>query len=234
MSKHIDKNRRKFISQAVKITSAASIGASLTGISNALTPELVLFNYGYITPSTGKDEYSNIGLFPNTNNLRRKPGSPFLAKGEPLNIEGTITDLMDIPIEGMRVKIWHTNHMGYYNYFADQSNPNEYDPDFLGSGMCVTNNIGYFSFLTIVPGRYGKRAPHIHILCEHSGYESLETEIFLEGNPHNEKDPKYMEMNERNQILLTASVRSATGKSDYGKYANFNIKINELHKSKRI
>ena len=227
--------RRDFLKITGKTIALSAAGKILKGgIAKAITPEMVMFNNSYITPSTKHDSYAGLEYFNHSNNLRRKQGSPFLAKGEPLDIQGFVTDLMDIPIENARIKIWQANNMGYYNYLADEENPWQYDQDFSSTGVCVTNNIGYYSFHTIVPGTYGRRAPHIHLLCEHDVYEGIETQIFLEKHPDNDKDPIYKNMSSSSKVLLTGSVNSASDKSSYGKKMNFNIKLNTLHNSKTI
>ena len=56
--------------------------------------------------------------FGKTNNLRRKTGSPFLAKGDYLFIEGYLTDILNNPIENARIYIWQANMFGYYNHLG--------------------------------------------------------------------------------------------------------------------
>ncbi len=97
--------------------------------------------------------------FNSSNNLRRKPGSPNSATGELIHIVGRITDINCLPIQNAVVSIWHANSRGVNHYDENI----EGDPNFAGSGRFVVNNLGYYNFITIAPGKIGDRAPHINL-----------------------------------------------------------------------
>jgi protocatechuate 3,4-dioxygenase beta subunit len=171
------------------------------------TPEETIKNMSKITPSFySKEMYGAMQDTPDnpTNNLRRTSGSPFFAKGIPLFIEGRVFDISGDPIKNVIVKITHANHYGAYNFIVNKESA-VYDPYFLSSGISVTNNIGEYSFLTIMPGFYGKRAPHIHLTIVHETFE-FETEMFFANHPRNIKDAKYHKLNLSEKKAVTAKV----------------------------
>ncbi|MFT4968182.1 MAG: protocatechuate 3,4-dioxygenase beta subunit [Candidatus Deianiraeaceae bacterium] len=192
------------------------------------TPEETAENLFKITPtlySAGvyKEMYSMVQN--PTNNLRREAGSPFFAKGIPLYIEGHVYDISNIPIEDVTIEIVQANHYGVYNFMIDEDSA-LHDPYFLSFGRSVTNNVGEYSFLTIIPGFYERRAPHIHLLIKHSKFE-FETEMFFQNHPRNKKDPKFTKLNHHQRNAVTAKVYYVDSRNlQMGMRAIFDIYIN--------
>ena len=80
--------------------------------ANAISPEIVLKNMQLITPEIKEEKrYIIPQNYSHNNNLRRKSGSPFFAKGQFLYIEGFVFDVVGVPVENAVVKIWQTNHL---------------------------------------------------------------------------------------------------------------------------
>ena len=192
------------------------------------TPEETLQNINNITPSFHEEGmYGALNNTPQnpTNNLRRATGSPFFAKGIPLFIEGRVFDISGLPIKDVVVKIMQTNHYGSYNFLIDTDSA-VYDPNFLSVGTSITNNIGAYSFLTVMPGHYGKRTPHIHFTIIHSAFE-FETEMFFANHPRNEMDLKYRKLNDGEKKAVTAKIYYVDQQNfNRGIRAVFNIYIN--------
>lgn len=110
-----------------------------------------------------------------SNNLRRKPGSPSSAAGELINIVGRVTDINCLPIQNAVISIWHADSRGVNH---DDKNV-ELDPNFAESGRFVVNNLGYYNFITIAPGKIGDRAPHINFLVQHPDFPEFTTQMFF-------------------------------------------------------
>ena len=151
------------------------------------------------------DNLSRPRIFNKNNNLTRKSGSFKVAVGEPLYITGQVVDAFKIPIEGAVIKIWQTNAAGYYQTLLNKHS-DYYDPVFLGSGESITNNLGQYNFLTIFPGFYEDRAPHINIIISHKRFGTIETEIYFQNHPRNKTDPVYLAYPQKQRDMLTASV----------------------------
>ncbi|WP_353276111.1 protocatechuate 3,4-dioxygenase [Wolbachia endosymbiont (group A) of Pipizella viduata] len=127
--------------------------------------------------------------FSSSNNLRRKAGSPNSATGELIHIVGRITDINCLPIQNAVVSIWHANSRGV-NHYDENIEDNQLDPNFAGSGRFVVNNLGYYNFITIAPGKIGERAPHINFLVQHPDFPEFTTQMFFaDHNCDNCADP---------------------------------------------
>lgn len=88
---------------------------------------------------------------------------------------GRITDINCLPIQNAVVSIWHANSRGVNHYDKNI----EDDLNFAGSGRFVVNNLGYYNFITIAPGKIGDRAPHINFLVQHPDFPEFTTQMFL-------------------------------------------------------
>ncbi len=192
------------------------------------TPEETLLMIHKITPSFQTEKlYGALDKTPDnpTNNLRRESGSAFFAKGIPLSVEGRVFDVTGKPISNVRVKIVQANHFGSYNFLLDKDSL-VYDPYFLSAGTAITNNLGEYSFLTIMPGYYGNRAPHLHVTISHRDFE-FETEMFFANHPRNDADSKHNLLSPEQKNAVTAKV-FYKDKKDFAKGMNaiFDIYIN--------
>lgn len=192
------------------------------------TPEESLANMQKLTPSFATEELygaMEYTLTNPTNNLRRLPGSPFFATGVPLYIEGVVYDISGRPVKNVTIQITQANHYGVYNFLVDKQSA-VHDPYFSSGGVSVTNNLGEYYFLTIMPGHYGKRAPHIHFNIKHK-YLELETEMFFANHPRNERDAKYNKLTPAEQKAVTAKVYYMSQENlDEGLKARFDIYVN--------
>ena len=203
----------------------------------AISPEIVLKNIKLLTPEIKEEKrYIVPQNFSTTNNLRRKVGSSFVAKGRFLYIEGFVFDVVGVPVENAVVKIWQTNHFGYYNYLvADKDDYSKYDIDFNSTGTCITDSNGHYSFFTIIPGYYGETAPHINFIVEHENFERLETMLFFSMNLKNTTDKIYKSLNQKSRYLVTCNLKNFTSNDlEYGKKCSFDIRLNGLHQRKRF
>lgn len=178
------------------------------------------------------DNLSKPEVFEKSNNLTREAGSFNVAEGEPLYIRGTITDAFGIPVEGAIVKIWQTNASGKYHSLLPEGS--EYiDSIFLMSGEAVSDNLGRYGFLSIFPGFYKDRAPHVNIIITHKDFGQIETEIYFEKHPMNESDPHYLSYEERDKELVIAKVQYANRENHKeGKIATFDITMEGVHQYK--
>jgi protocatechuate 3,4-dioxygenase beta subunit len=180
------------------------------------------------------DNLSKPSKFNKNNNLVRPTGSFKVAIGEPLYLKGKITDVFKVPIEGAIVKMWHTNAAGYYQSLVEK-NSNFYDPNFLGSGQSVTNNLGNYEFLTIFPGFYEDRAPHINMIITHKRFGIIETEMYFEKHPKNLMDPIYLTYTDEEKEMLTGIVEYVD-EYDFrkGKVVTFNVVMDGIHQYKKF
>ncbi len=129
------------------------------------------------------------------NNLWRKVGSAEFAKGQYIELIGRVTDNSCVPISQAVVEIWQLDYNGYdnnhYGYGASsgmQTLKNKVnksitsDLNFVGSGSTTTDNLGYYRFYTVIPGKYkqNNKPPHIKFYVHHMNFIGLEGEMFFE------------------------------------------------------
>ena len=170
--------------------------------------------------------------FATTNNLIKKPGSFYTATGEVIYVEGKVTDSFGVPIQGAIVEIWQTNSAGKYQTLLDPGS-DLLDPNFEMSGRAVTDNLGNYYFITIMPGFYLNRAPHINMNVYHQRFGKIETEMYFEEHPRNMTDFQYLSYSDKEKELLTAKVRLVNiFDSSSTKICTFNIVMNGVHSYK--
>lgn len=87
-------------------------------------------------------------------------------QGSPLDIALSVIDAATcLPVANARVDVWHANASGHYSGFANQGDQSDISTEgktFL-RGTQVTSSDGTVQFLSIYPGWYKGRAPHVHV-----------------------------------------------------------------------
>jgi protocatechuate 3,4-dioxygenase beta subunit len=121
------------------------------------------------------------------NDLVTVRGGSGAAKGELTLLAGVVTDATGRPVGGARVEIWQCNAFGRYHHPGDNSAA-PLDPNFQGYGETVTGADGAYRFRTIKPVPYPGRTPHIHVRVTARGLPVLTTQLYVAGEPQNERD----------------------------------------------
>ena len=112
-------------------------------------------------------------------------GSRNYSRGQAAWVEGSVSDLAGKPIAGAQVEIWQCDEGGHYHHPADGGRA---DPAFQGFGRVTVGTDGRYRFRTIRPAAYSGRTPHIHFKVKLGNRELLTTQMYVEGDPHNERD----------------------------------------------
>lgn len=218
-------NFNKFICIISIILSITSHATSISTV-DIFSPKKQTPN-GLLIHTISKPEVFNIN-----NDLTRYVGSFYVSVGELLYLKGTITDAFGVPIEGAIVKIWQTNSAGKYQTLLKEKDE-FYDDNFVMSGTSKTDNLGRYGFKTIFPSYFGERAPHINILIHHPKFGEIQTEIYFDKHPLNNKDPHYTSYTEEDRKMLTAKVKNIDDlQPEEGKIAIFNIVMDGVHSYK--
>ncbi|MBM3589978.1 MAG: hypothetical protein FJX30_01185 [Alphaproteobacteria bacterium] len=172
--------------------------------------------------------------FGTTNNLAKKVGSFYRAYGEIIFIQGTVTDSFGIPIHNAVIEIWQTNSAGKYHTLLENGS-GYVDKFFSMSGRAITDNIGNYHFITIMPGASAGRAPHINMNIYHPRFGRLETEMYFMNHPYNFTDYQYLSYTDEERLLLTANMRTTDILNPKSiKIATFNIILKGVHQYKKI
>ena len=119
--------------------------------------------------------------------------------GERIVVEGRVLDENDNPVPHTVMEIWQANSTGRYVHTADQHDA-PLDPNFFGSGRCITDENGCYRFTSIRPGCYpwlnhpkGFRPAHIHFSLFGPAFVTrLITQMYFPGDPLLALDPVFM------------------------------------------
>jgi protocatechuate 3,4-dioxygenase beta subunit len=122
------------------------------------------------------------------NDLVRVAGHAEPAKGTVTRVAGHILDRNGKPFAGARVEIWQCDQNGRYHHVQDASAGRPLDDNFQGFGRTVTDAVGGYNFVTIRPVPYPGRTPHIHFAVAAPGLPPFTTQMYVEGEPLNERD----------------------------------------------
>lgn len=113
--------------------------------------------------------------------------------GDPITLEGRITDGDGQPVNDALVEIWQANANGRYAHPEDARDI-ALEPAWKGFGRVPTDERGAFRFTTIKPGRVpaangGLQAPHINVLILMRGMlKHLNTRVYFPNDPANADD----------------------------------------------
>ena len=124
------------------------------------------------------------------NDLTQVRGRNGLAKGVILDLAGRVLDSRGRPVRNAQVEIWQCNAFGRYHHPDDHSSA-PIDANFQGFGKTVADAEGRYRFRTIKPVPYPGRTPHIHFKLAGREFGSLTTQMFVAGEPLNERDFLY-------------------------------------------
>ena len=102
-----------------------------------------------------------------------------VAEGSRLSLRGRVTNRRGQGVTGAVVEIWQTDARGRYRHPGVPEHLR--DPGFQGYGRVMTDDRGEYAFVTVVPGRYGGRPPHIHIHVAAPGQKEFVSQIYFSG-----------------------------------------------------
>jgi len=108
-------------------------------------------------------------------------GSPAIASGEPLLLDGQLLDTTGSPVRDATIELWQTDVQGIYLH-PDDPRKEMRDAYFQSYGETITDRDGAFSFRTVVPAPYEDRPRHLHVKVTLDGVELLTTQIFFAGD----------------------------------------------------
>ncbi|KGJ99597.1 dioxygenase family protein [Thalassotalea sp. ND16A] len=218
--KSLDNINRRFILKAsVSLVTATTSLAVLANSSIAITPKQPEGPFYPIKPQQDKDL-----------DLTEVQGSTKPAKGEIIEVTGTVFDQDNRPLANAVVDIWQANAAGRYAHEQD-SNDAPLDPNFQGWGIVKTDERGFYRFKTVKPGAYQvskqwSRPPHIHFKVAKRGYRELITQMYFSGEMLNDTDALLQEApaEQRHQLIVDFS----TAKDNMAKQGVFNLVLAKI------
>ena len=129
--------------------------------------------------------------------------------GERMIVTGRVRDGSGHPVAGQLIEVWQANAAGRYRHQHDQ-HPAPLDPNFTGTGRCLTAADGTYRFVTVKPGPYpwrnhknAWRPAHIHFSVFGTDFtQRLVTQMYFPEDPLFGLDP----------ILQSVTDRTARGR----------------------
>lgn len=109
------------------------------------------------------------------------------AVGEITYLSGKVLSAAGLPLRNAVVEIWQTDNNGAYIH-SQSGNANVRDGNFQGFGRFLTGSNGEYLFRTIKPVVYPGRTRHIHMSIQPAGGAKLITQVFVAGEPQNDRD----------------------------------------------
>ncbi len=195
------------------------LAASLGGAALASLPWRALAQARVATPrQTVGPFYPREFPADGDNDLVAVTGRSGLAQGELLLLAGAVTDVSGRPLAGARVEIWQCNAFGRYHHPRDGSSA-PLDPNFQGWGAFVTGADGGYRFRTIKPVPYPGRTPHIHFRVSGRAVPELVTQMYVAGEPGNDRDGLYGWLEPSARAAVTVRIDQAPdGKALAGRF----------------
>lgn len=181
-------NRRTFLRQAAWFA-AMSCSSSLLAEELAKTPRTT---EGPFYPDKLPLDTDN-DLLIITKNIDSAVGTVSHVTGRVLGVDGE-------PLRNCLVEIWQCDNQGAYLH-SGSSNADKRDSNFQGYGRFSTDLEGRYYFRTIKPVPYPGRTPHIHFAVTRGKDRLLTTQLFVKGDPGNEKDGIYNAMGDRKDAV---------------------------------
>ncbi len=109
--------------------------------------------------------------------------------GETVDLAGRVLDRNGVALGSATIEIWQCDARGYYHHPNDRGG--RADPAFQGFGRAAADAAGRYAFRTIKPVAYSGRAPHIHVRVLAPGRRPFVTQMYVAGDPANERDALY-------------------------------------------
>jgi protocatechuate 3,4-dioxygenase beta subunit len=164
----------------------------LTGVGAALILPPLAVPAGaadlVVTPGQTEGPYSPTSLPADRDaDLVRVKGQAAAAAGKVAHVSGRVLDRRGEPVRGALVEIWQCDANGIYNHPQDPG-VRRRDAAFQGYGRAEVDGAGRYTFRTIRPVAYAGRTPHIHFKVHAPGLGRLTTQMYVAGEPQNERD----------------------------------------------
>jgi protocatechuate 3,4-dioxygenase, beta subunit len=161
------------------VASAAGFSLSRLSVAAALPP----------TPAQTAGPFYPLKLPDDSDNdLVHIAGRNGTATGIVTYVDGRVLDPDGRSVTAARVEIWQCDANGRYHHVSDDRAGPPLDENFQGYGQTATDQTGGYRFRTIRPVPYPGRTPHIHFAISGLGFPRFITQMYVAGEPQNERD----------------------------------------------
>ena len=172
-----------------------------------------------LTPAQGEGPFYPVDLPKDTDFDLLRQGDVSYSRGQVAWLQGTVVDPSGRPVSGAVVEIWQCDFDGHYRHPGDGDRA---DPAFQAFGRVVVDGDGNYRFRTLRPMPYSGRTPHIHLKVRHNRRTLLTTQVYVDGDPGNARDPLWRSLRDPlDRAALTLPFRPAVD----GLQARFEIVV---------
>ncbi len=119
---------------------------------------------------------------------RQPDGRTLRAQGEHLDLALAVVDVNGRIVDAADVEIWQCDALRHYHHPDTTARPGAHDPGFQGFGALRADARGRARLRTIRPVPYPGRTPHIHVKVRHPAFGEWTGQLFVAGDPGNERD----------------------------------------------
>ena len=162
-----------------------------------------------LTPSQAEGPFYPVALPRDTDFDLLQQGPLRYERGQSSWLDGEVTDRDGRPVRGAEVEIWQCDVDGRYRHPGDGDRA---DPAFQAFGRVAVDAQGQYRFRTIRPVAYAGRTPHIHVKVRLAQRSLLTTQLYVEGDPGNERDGLWRSLGDPlDRAALTVSFRPGAG-----------------------
>lgn len=158
------------------------------------------------TPSQTEGPFYPVAIPADSDFDLLRNGTLAYGRGQPSWVEGVVSDMQGKAVSGAQVEIWQCDEAGHYHHPGDGSRA---DAAFQGFGRVTTGANGQYRFRTIRPVAYAGRTPHIHVKVKLGARELLTTQLYVAGDPANERDGLWRNLNAQARAALTVPFTSS-------------------------
>ncbi len=153
--------------------------------------------------------------------------------GERIIVTGRLVDDTGWPVPNALIEVWQANAAGRYFHTVDRHNA-PLDPNFTGTGRCITDQNGEYRFTSIRPGAYpwrnhpnAWRPSHIHFSVIGVNFlQRLVTQMYFPGDPLLPIDPIFNGVpDEQGRQLLIAKYDHDLTQPEFALGYRFNITV---------
>jgi len=180
-----------------RLVVAAAAGLAAPGW---LTPTLAQGRTLAPTPTQTEGPFYPVALPADMDADLLRNGNARYGRGQPAWLDGTVVDLAGVPVQSAVVEIWQCDAAGHYHHPGDGGRA---DLAFQGFGRAVVDRDGRYRFRTIRPAPYSGRTPHIHVKVRLDRMELLTTQLYVQGDPGNERDFLWRRLSEPARAAIT-------------------------------
>jgi protocatechuate 3,4-dioxygenase beta subunit len=176
MSPYISLDRRRLL-RSLLLTTGGIITANIYAEALTLTPR-----------ATEGPYYPDHLPLDQDNDLLQVKEDAAKSLGTPASFGGRLLNADGKPVKDAIIELWQADNNGCYIHSNGVQRGKERDAHFQGYGKIETNAKGEYRFRTIMPGLYTGRTRHWHIAVKQGDKRMLTTQLFIAGDPHNDRD----------------------------------------------